>query len=153
MIIRSLIAACAVLVAGLIGTASARAQEPVPVPSVVIYPLATITPDMLTTASLSPPVLSSSYYMVRQDIVGKMAKQTLLPGRPIPIVALMTPRLFPQGARIHIIFEADGISASALGIALDAGSEGDIIRVRNSDSNLIVTGRVEGDGAVHVGMQ
>lgn len=133
------------------GVCIAAAQEPVPVPTVVIYPMDRITPDMVGIASLMPPVPASSYYMTKQDIIGKVARQTLLPNRPIPIVSLMTPRLFQQGARVRITFSSYGITASAVGMALEPGSEGDRVRVRNSDSNLVITGRVDADGSVVVG--
>ena len=145
------------LVAGLAlqsaGACIAHAQEPVPVPNVVIYPMDRITPDMVGIASLLPPVPASSYYMTKQEIVGKVARQTLLPNRPIPIVALMTPRLFPQGARVRIVFNESGINASAVGLALEPGSEGDRVRVRNADSNLVIVGRVVADGSVVVGSE
>lgn len=133
------------------GTCVAAAQEPVPVPTIVIYPRDIITPDMIGVASLMPPVPSSSYYMTKDEIVGKMSRMTLLPNRPIPIVALITPRLFQQGSRVRIIFSSGGISASAVGTALEAGSLGDRVRVRNADSNLVVVGRVVSDGSVSVG--
>jgi flagella basal body P-ring formation protein FlgA len=117
----------------------------------VIYPRDIITPDMIGVASLMPPVPVSSYYMDKEEIVGKMSRMTLLPNRPIPLVALITPRLFQQGSRVRIIFNAGGITASAVGTALEPGSLGDRIRVRNADSNLIVVGRVESDGSVSVG--
>jgi flagella basal body P-ring formation protein FlgA len=133
------------------GTCIAAAQEPVPVPTTVIYPRDIITPEMIGLASLMPPVPSSSYFMTKDEIVGKMSRMTLLPNRPIPVVALITPRLFQQGMRVRIVFNAGGITASAVGTALEAGSLGDKVRVRNSDSNLIVVGRVESDGSVSVG--
>ena len=133
------------------GACIAAAQEPVPVPTVVIYPMDRITPDMVGMGSLLPPVPASSYYMTKQEIVGKVARQTLLPNRPIPIVALMTPRLFQQGARVRIVFNESGITASAVGLALEPGSEGDRVRVRNADSSLVIVGRVDADGSVVVG--
>jgi flagella basal body P-ring formation protein FlgA len=133
------------------GTCLASAQEPVPVPNVVIYPRDIITPEMLGMASLMPPVPGSSYYMTKEDIIGKMSRMTLLPNRPIPLVALVTPQLFQQGARVRIVFNAGGINASAVGMALDPGSLGEQVRVRNADSNLIVVGRVGPDGSVTVG--
>lgn len=146
--LRTLVFALAVAAAE---TCVAAAQEPVPVPNVVIYPRDIITPDMIGVSSVMPPVPSSSYYMSKEEVIGKMSRMTLLPNRPIPMVALITPRLFQQGARVRIVFSAGGITASAVGTALEAGSLGDRVRVRNADSNLIVLGRVESDGSVSVG--
>ncbi len=149
-LLRSCTLAIATLWAGVI---SAIAQEPVPVPTVVIYPMDIITPEMVGIASLMPPVPASSYYMNKQDIIGKVARQTLLPNRPIPIVSLVMPRLFQQGALVRIVFSEAGIVASGIGTALESGSQGDRVRVRNSDSNLIVVGKVDANGSVLVGGQ
>ena len=38
----------------------------------------------------------------------------------------------------------------AYGSALQAGGVGDLIRVRNQDSGLVVSGRVQADGSIRV---
>jgi len=49
------------------------------------------------------------------------------------------------------VFQQSGVSITAFGAALQAGAAGDLVRVRNADSGLTVSGVVQPDGSVRVG--
>ena len=128
----------------------AFAQEPsLPVPRAVIYPGDMITEAMIeerATDDARPSVLRS-----RAALVGRIARRTLLPGQPIPASAVEQARLVAVGAQVKIIFTEGGLQIVAYGVAQQPGGAGDLIRVRNLDSGLFVTGRVQGDGSIRVG--
>jgi len=50
-----------------------------------------------------------------------------------------------------LIFEQDGLVIETYAAALQAGSAGDVISVRNIDSGMTISGTVQTDGSVRVG--
>lgn len=87
----------------------------------------------------------------REEIVGKIARRTLIPGQSIALSGLDSPRLIKIGASVKIIYSSEGLQIVATGVAQQAGGIGDIIRVRNEESGVFVSGRVMPDGSVAVG--
>jgi flagella basal body P-ring formation protein FlgA len=83
--------------------------------------------------------------------IGKEARVSLYPGRPIRAADLGPPALVHRNAVVTLGFRRGGIEILAQGRALDRGGEGDEVRVMNLTSRLIVTGRVMADGSVEVG--
>lgn len=154
---RSMIAT-ALLVAGSIarslGPHAAHAEETLmlPVPKLTIYPGDTIGDDWLVDHEFSPdfvaarPPLASS----RAVLVGKVARRTLLPGAPVPASAVGDRKLVAHGAKVRMVYEDGGLSITTYGTALQAGSEGAVIQVRNLDTGVTISGTVQGDGSVRV---
>ncbi|MBY6242171.1 flagellar basal body P-ring formation chaperone FlgA [Methylosinus sp. Sm6] len=140
-----------VLVAGsLAGSAAALAQERLlPTPVAVIYPGEVIRESMIAERSFrgggDGAVVDS-----KSALIGKVARRTLLPDRPVPTFAVDSPRVIVVNAQVKIVFEEAGLVIVTYGAALQPGGVGDLIRVRNQDSGLVVTGRVQSDGSVRV---
>lgn len=131
---------------------SAWAQEAFPVPRVTIYPGDKITDSMLDERSDVVPRDSEPLYIrSREALIGKVARRTLLPRQPIQIMAVDNPRVVIVGAQVKVIFAEAGLDIVTYGIAQQAGGVGDIIRVRNQDSGLFISGRVQSDGSIRVG--
>jgi flagella basal body P-ring formation protein FlgA len=141
----------------LVLVADAQAQttgwaQDFPVARLTVYPGDAISDSMLDERAFAfPPGSESHYARPRAAVIGKVARRTLLPGQPIPVVALDNPRIVSLGAQIRIVFMEDGMQIVAFGIAQQSGGVGDLIRVRNQDSGLFVTGRIQADGSVRVG--
>ena len=123
-----------------------------PTPRVVIYPGEIIVDDMLEDApaddfdSRAGPVAQK-----RSLVVGKMARRTLLPGRAIPLAGIDNPRLVVIGAEVRIVYLEGGLQIVTSGAALQDGAIGDLVKVRNSDSGVTVSGLVQPDGTVRIG--
>jgi flagellar basal body P-ring formation protein FlgA len=117
-----------------------------PVPAQVIYPGDRISESMLTDST--EPVVGA--FLDRADLIGKVARRTLLPGRPVPAMAVEEPRALSIGALTQIVYEKDGISIVTTAQALQNGYAGQMVQVRNLDSNIVVTGIVQPDGSVLV---
>ncbi len=131
---------------------SASAEElRLPVPVATIYPRDIIT-DAIIEERATPQRLIPSRQIITQRsvLVGKIARQTLLPGLPIPVEAVEAPKLVVNGGSVRIVFQNDGISIFTFGQALQNGGLGEMVRVRNSDSGVIVMGLVQQDGSVRV---
>jgi flagella basal body P-ring formation protein FlgA len=127
------------------------ASRGLPVPAAVIYPGDRISDAMLVDSQ--DPVQGApppNMLWDRADLVGKVARRTLLPGRPIPSIAVEEPRAVSTGAQVTLIYEQDGVSISTTAQALQNGYAGQVVQVRNLDSGLVVSGAVRADGSVVV---
>ena len=61
---------------------------------------------------------------------------------------LSSPTLVKRGDAVTMVARRDGIEVSTAGEALDAGAQGQIVRVRNAGSGQVVRMRVAGPGTV-----
>jgi len=128
------------------------ADDPVPVPRLTIYPGDQITDDMLEEKSFrQSSVQTALVFLTRNGLVGKVARRTLLPGQPIATNAVDNPRIVTVGSQVRIIFSEGGMQITTYGVAQQPGALGDVIRVRNTESGLFVSGRVQADGSILVG--
>ncbi len=130
---------------------AAAASHGLPVPTQVIYPGDKITDAMLVDSQDQPQggAVGSALWD-RADIVGKVARRTLLPGRPIPSVAVEEPRAVTTGTQVRLIYQQDGLSIATTAQALQNGYVGQVVQVRNLDSGLVVSGAVQADGSIRV---
>ena len=86
----------------------------------------------------------------RSLIVGRVARLTLLPGHAIPFSGISNRKLVSNGAEVKLVFSEGDLLIMTTGAALQDGSIGDIVRVRNNDSGVTVSGAVQPDGSVQV---
>jgi flagella basal body P-ring formation protein FlgA len=124
----------------------------IPVPKVVIYPGDVIHDDMVMDVpanEVQGGVLNSTIE-TRSGLVGKMARRTLLPGRAVSSIAVNNPRAVINGAEVRLIYNEGGLTIAASASALQDGAIGDVIKVRNVDSGLTVSGVIQPDGSVRV---
>jgi flagellar basal body P-ring formation protein FlgA len=133
----------------LLAASTARAQQAAPVPVLTIYPHEIIRADMVEERELAYRLAGAGAFVEDSGkLIGKAARVTLLPGKPIPVNAIEEPRIVRMGAQVRIVFSRDGVTIIGIGIALEAGGRGERIRVRNADSS---SGAVKDDGSVEVG--
>lgn len=146
----------ALVCAMLAGAAPALATEGriLPVPAVTIYPGDTINESMIKDRTFP------ANYRFRTAVVesprvltGKTARRTLLPGEPIPMNAVDEPKLVTRGMQTAILFEEGGLSIVGVGIPLQSGTLGETVQVKNVDSGRVITGRVQADGRIRIGIQ
>jgi flagellar basal body P-ring formation protein FlgA len=129
----------------------AAAQEArIPTPRVVIYPGDVIRDDMLADAADAARDGSGPFVEQRALIVGKAARLTLLPGHAIPFTSVSNRKLVTNGAEVRLIYADGDLLIMTTGAALQDGSIGDIVKVRNDDSGVTVSGAVQPDGSVKV---
>lgn len=132
--------------------ATARADErTVPVPRVTIYPGNVIRENMLEERAFTNAVAPEETTIGSTSaIVGKIARRTLLPGKPIATIAVENAKAISVGAQVKIVFDEDGLVIVTYGMALQSGAVGERIRIRNQDSGLTVSGTIQADGSVRV---
>jgi flagellar basal body P-ring formation protein FlgA len=85
-----------------------------------------------------------------EDAVGLQLRDQVADGQPLPRAELERPLLVTKGARVVMLLDSPGIALTAEGLALDAGAEGDQIRVENPISHAVVQAQVMADGQVRV---
>jgi flagella basal body P-ring formation protein FlgA len=127
------------------------ADVTVPVPTIILYPGDVIRDGMLKDVSIAvDPAFADNLVTDRAEIVGKVARRTLLPGKPIPMIGVTSPKVVANGAQVKLVFEEGGLTITTYAAALQAGGVGDLIKVRNPESGIVVTGTVQPDGSVRV---
>ena len=145
----------AALVAGLVGALSVHAgpsQVQLPVPRATIYPGQVIERGMLVERAFRINSADQAAGAASSEVlVGKVARQTLLPGRPITLDAVRAPHAVTQGQAAVVIFQSGALTITGSAVAMQSGGTGDVVSVRNVDSGRIIKGTIGADGAVHVG--
>ena len=134
------------------GAMPASADDVVLIPNRVIYPGETIELAALKEVTLAPGRHKpDAVATTAQELTGKVAKRTLLPGRYVPTSALREAWLVEQGASVQVYFVAGALTISATAVTLQPGAAGDLVKVRNIDSGKVFSGTVMADGTIQVG--
>ena len=82
--------------------------------------------------------------------VGMAVRQPIRGGQILRRADLMKPELVSRNEQITLIFQAPGLSLTVRGTATEAGSEGDVVSVINTQSKRQLQGVVTGPGQVTV---
>ena len=82
------------------------------------------------------------------EAIGLTSKRALQPGKPITRSELVQPVLVKRDQPVMIVSHTAGITASMPGVALKNGRKGDVIKIRNSSSQRIISGMVDDTGVV-----
>ena len=147
---RLLLAALLFLAASL--PVAAQMVSTLPVPGVTIYPGDPITEEMLTERRFRLTRASMEAVIAgRELLVGKVARRTLLPGQPITINAIESPKLVRRGVPVRLVFTEGGLTIITYAEPMQSGSAGEVIRVRNTESGTVIVGVVQADGSIVVG--
>lgn len=141
----------ALVIAVAIAPLSALAQPRYAVvPTATIYPGEIIGAGRVTEVEVTNPNLLGGYAERAGDVIGKVSKKTLVPGRTIQVSNLRDPYTITRGTTVRLTFSLSGMVISAAGTPLQDAMIGDVIRVRNLDSGITVSGTVMADGTVEV---
>ena len=142
----------ALALASLAGLAPAAAEGTVVVVTRIVYPGETINLDSIEEVAFTATKLPTSPIAVLpEEVEGKVARRTLLPGKLIPVSSLREPFLVQAGAPVSVLFIEGGLMIAATAVPLEPGALGDLVKLRNMDSGKIFTGIVMRDGTVRVG--
>jgi flagella basal body P-ring formation protein FlgA len=147
---RLLLQAAIVVFAAPCAVPSWAQENLIPTPKAVIYPGDLILDEMLVDVPNPARDGSGPFVNSRSLIVGKAARLTLLPGHAIPFSGVSNRKLVSNGAEVRLVFSEGGLIITATGSALQDGAIGDMVKVRNDDSGVTVTGAVQPDGSVQV---
>jgi len=85
------------------------------------------------------------------EAVGKEAKVTLYPGRPIQSSQIGSPALVDRNQLVRMVYSSGPLSITTEGRVLDRAGIGESVRVMNLTSRQTVSGVVAPDGTIEVG--
>lgn len=108
----------------------------------------TLTNDDITIISQDIGTLSRNFFTSAETLPGMQIRRNLRAGTILTNDMLSMPMLVNRGDQVTIRVIKPGIRIEMRGTALDAGRENDRIRVRNDQSQRVVTGRVIETGLV-----
>ncbi len=91
-----------------------------------IYPGEIIREPMIADADFPDALASAAYATSRAQLIGKVARRTLLPGQAIPTNAVGEPKLVTIGATVRVVYKEDGLTIATYAAALQAGAAGDV---------------------------
>ena len=130
----------------------AAAELSLPVPTIVIYPGDVIRESILVDRDVTlPDAAVGSIINDRAALIGKAARRTLLPGKAIPTMAIVDPKVVLNGSQVRVVFEEGGLTITTYATALQAGAVGDVIKLRNPESGILLSGMIQPDGSVRIG--
>jgi flagella basal body P-ring formation protein FlgA len=84
------------------------------------------------------------------QIVGMQLRHPVTSGQPLRLADLTRPPLVQRGATVQIELSTEGLSVTGQAVAIDAGAEGDKVRVQNLTSRAYLFAQVIGPGRVRV---
>jgi flagella basal body P-ring formation protein FlgA len=84
------------------------------------------------------------------QVVGMQLRHPVLAGQPLRLADLARPPLVQRGATVQIELSSTGLSVTGQAVALDAGAEGERVRVQNLTSHAYLFAQVIGAGRVRV---
>ncbi|MCG8493938.1 MAG: flagellar basal body P-ring formation chaperone FlgA, partial [Sneathiellales bacterium] len=76
------------------------------------------------------------------DLIGRSPRRLIRAGHPVGLNNLGDPVTIAKGKLITVTFKSGGVSLAITGRALEAGAEGDIIRVENINSRKTIQAQV-----------
>jgi flagella basal body P-ring formation protein FlgA len=109
-----------------------------------------LRPDDVRIARVHVAVLANEVARTLDQIVGMQLRRPVAAGQPLRLADLTRPPLVHRGATVQIELSSTGLSVTGQATALDAGAEGDKVRVQNLTSHAYLFAQVIGPGKVRV---
>ena len=149
---RAFAALASALVGGFMTLNTALAVEiDLPVTNGVVYPGQPVTSRGLSDRAFIVKDEKLGLFIADTALLeGQVAKRRLLPGRAIRVSDIETPDAVKAGGPVTLLFKAGSLEITGLGTALQSAKEGEIIKVRNADTGIVVTGVVSEAGLVRI---
>lgn len=109
-----------------------------------------ITAAHITYVDIDKSKLSRGYIDDELQLIGKSPVRTLFKNRPVMPKQIAAPTIIDRKESVTMVFENNIMQIQDVGVAVEEGGMGDMIRVRNVNSNVIVHARIIGDNLVKV---
>ncbi len=90
------------------------------------------------------------YFFDPRLLVGMNATRDMAKNQPFTVRTTDEPEVVSSGDRVRIMYKKGGLTVWAPGRAMDGGTIGDVIKVRNQRTRSVVLGTVTGPGTVEV---
>jgi len=120
----------------------AYATEKVPVLTATVNRGDIIQAGDVTYAHVRAGMLQGGAVTDAYALIGKQARRTIKEGDPVKFSQVQTPVLVNRGDPVVIYYALKTMNLTAKGKALDAGGQGDMIRVLNPKSNRTLMAKI-----------
>ncbi|MBK3803241.1 flagellar basal body P-ring formation protein FlgA [Azospirillum brasilense] len=130
--------------------AKADIMVEVPVPTRRILPGEVIADSDLTTIPMPLERLNGAVITSRDSLAGLASRRQLSAGRLIQTSAVGAPLVVQRNKPVSLVYEDGPLQLMARGRALQDGGVGELVRVMNIASNIVVTGTITGPQTVTV---
>ncbi len=115
-----------------------------------ILPGEVIASDDITWIKTRSSRLQRNTILAAEDLIGREPRRGLRAGVPVRASEVRRPVLVPKGGLVTMVLRMPSRVLTAQGRALEAGSDGDVIRVTNTQSNTVIEAVVAGAGRVSI---
>lgn len=132
------------------GRASIDAWKEVPVAARSLSPGSILEAVDFGLARLNIKDLPKDFAGSAQELIGKQLQREIGVGQVFRVNSLERPAVIKSGARVTLLFHSGALEASATGVALQDGHDGDMIEVRNETSRRIVHGQIKDQNTIEV---
>lgn len=122
----------------------------IPVPTTRLASGAVVRAEDLRITRVSASVAKGEVVRDPTQAIGMQLKRSATPNQPMPITDLVRPAVVARDSVVRIVLDAQGLSLSGQGTALEAGAMGERIRIRNPSSRAILEAQVIAPGVVRV---
>ena len=113
---------------------------------------AEITADDVTRTEMDVSTLRQGYYKDATTVTGLIAKRPIPAGQVLTPVTVKPANIVSKGETVAILAQGPGITIRATGVSMMNGALGQLIRVRNTNSNKVVEGRISAPGQIKVSL-
>jgi flagella basal body P-ring formation protein FlgA len=131
---------------------SGRIDEIVEAPVALtrLLPETVLRPEDIRVARVRAATLQNEVARSVDQIVGMQLRRPVAAGQPLRLADLSRPPLVQRGATVQIELSSAGLSVTGQAVAIDAGAEGEKVRVQNLTSHAYLVAEVIGPGKVRV---
>ena len=86
--------------------------------------------------------VTRNFILEKEALLGKKAKRNLIAGKPISVNELSKDFAINKGQVVRVIYIKGNLNIESKATALQKGSKGDFIEIKNIDSNKIFTAKI-----------
>ncbi|MES2983708.1 MAG: flagellar basal body P-ring formation chaperone FlgA [Pseudomonadota bacterium] len=104
----------------------------------------------LSTRTISERLLRKDTVTDPKSILGQSPRAMISANRPIRLTEISQPIVIKKGQPVQMTYTSPYMSIKTTGVALEDGSKGALIRVKNDKSEKAVSGQVQSAGHVEV---
>lgn len=134
------------------GVAIAGERVPVPVPKNTIYAGQIIRAELLRPRQVPKRYIERvNIFIDSADIVGKIARTTLVPSRPIRTNHVAEPDAIKVNRPSMMLYRSASLTISAEVIPLNNAKAGELVRARNMQNGSILSGIAQRNGTILAG--
>ncbi|MGB3623394.1 MAG: flagellar basal body P-ring formation chaperone FlgA [Ketobacter sp.] len=105
--------------------------------------------------SIETPDLSllyGGYFSAAEQVNGFVAKRPISAGQVLNSSLMDPVKMINRGEKVVIIAEGPGLNIRTTGVSMEDGAYGELIRVKNANTEKVVEGRISGPGRIKVSL-